>query len=113
MSASVTATDSAAGRLESGWRTVMASGDVPSVASTIGAQLGFAPTDIHGAMSPEDKLHLVDILKTSQRPVVMVGDGMNDAAAIALASECTAAPRRHSRARIFSCQRPGSHRCAS
>jgi P-type Cu2+ transporter len=69
-----------------GWRTVMASGDTPHVAQAVGARLGFAPSDVHGAMSPEGKLALVAALQQQGGHVVMVGDGVNDAAAIAAAN---------------------------
>jgi Cu2+-exporting ATPase len=68
-----------------GWRTVMASGDTPGVAQQVGATLGFEPADVHGAMSPEGKLALVTSLAQGGAKVVMVGDGVNDAAAIAAA----------------------------
>jgi Cu2+-exporting ATPase len=67
-----------------GWRTIMLSGDAPDVVSTVGTALGFAPSEAIGAASPEDKLAFVEQLKTKGR-VVMVGDGVNDAAAIAAA----------------------------
>lgn len=67
-----------------GWRTIMLSGDAPDVVAAVGRTLGFAPCDAIGAASPEDKLAFVERLKTSGR-VVMVGDGVNDAAAIAAA----------------------------
>lgn len=67
-----------------GWRTIMLSGDAPDVVHAVGASLGFAPADAIGAASPEDKLAFVERLKRSGR-VVMVGDGVNDAAAIAAA----------------------------
>ena len=67
-----------------GWRTVLLSGDSPDVASAVGATLGFAPTDIIGGASPEAKLAYVEQAKT-EGTVVMVGDGVNDAAAIAAA----------------------------
>ncbi len=69
-----------------GWRTVMASGDTLHVAHAVGETLGFETRDVHGAMSPEDKLHLVETLRAAGQSVVMVGDGVNDAAAIAAAS---------------------------
>ncbi len=69
-----------------GWRTVMASGDMPLVAQAVGRTLGFAPSDVHGAMSPEGKLALVESLQRGGAKVVMVGDGVNDAAAIAAAN---------------------------
>ncbi len=68
----------------SGWRTIMLSGDAPDVVQSVGNALGFAPGDAIGAASPEDKLAFVERLKLDGR-VVMVGDGVNDAAAIAAA----------------------------
>jgi Cu2+-exporting ATPase len=73
-----------------GWHTVMLSGDAPEVVAAVGGALGFAPADAIGAASPEDKLAFVRRLqqdRTTRRrgPVVMVGDGINDAAAIAAA----------------------------
>lgn len=73
-----------------GWHTTLLSGDDSAVARAVGAQLGFAASDAQGAASPEEKLaqlqQRVDIQRRSGRPVVMVGDGVNDAAAIAAAS---------------------------
>ncbi len=67
-----------------GWRTVMLSGDAPDVVRAVAATLGFDDADAIGSASPEDKLAFVEQLKTRGR-VVMVGDGVNDAAAIAAA----------------------------
>lgn len=67
-----------------GWRTIMLSGDARDVVEAVGRSLGFAPGDAIGGASPEDKLGFVERLKQSGR-VVMVGDGVNDAAAIAAA----------------------------
>lgn len=67
-----------------GWHTVLLSGDAPQVVQSVGAQLGFAAHDVIGGASPEDKCAHVVRLKQSGR-VVMVGDGVNDAAAIAAA----------------------------
>ncbi|WP_310569154.1 heavy metal translocating P-type ATPase [Gemmatimonas sp.] len=69
-----------------GWRTVMLSGDVQDVVASVGRALAFEAQDSIGAVSPEDKLAFVERLKaTSGCTVVMVGDGVNDAAAIAAA----------------------------
>jgi Cu2+-exporting ATPase len=68
-----------------GWHTVLLSGDAPEVVDAVGAALGFAREDAIGAASPEHKLAIVQRLAASGR-VVMVGDGVNDAAAIAAAS---------------------------
>jgi Cu2+-exporting ATPase len=69
-----------------GWRTVMLSGDAHDVVASVGRALAFDAPDAIGAVSPEGKLAFVEQLKaTSGRTVVMVGDGVNDAAAIAAA----------------------------
>lgn len=71
-----------------GWNTVLLSGDIGMVARHVGARLGFADADIIGSATPEDKLHYVEsrgAAGTLHRPVVMIGDGVNDAAAIAAA----------------------------
>jgi Cu2+-exporting ATPase len=73
-----------------GWRTVLLSGDDPRVAASVGAALGFGPTEVIGGATPEAKLAFIEqrraALAGTGRPVVMVGDGVNDAAAIAAAT---------------------------
>ncbi len=70
---------------EMGWRLHIASGDHPEIVSHIAGQLGLDPADARGGMSPEDKLDRVRELGEAG-PVVMVGDGVNDAAAMAASS---------------------------
>ncbi len=71
---------------ERGWRTLLLSGDDPRVANAVGATLGFAPDQIIGGATPETKQAVVEARRQSSgRTVVMVGDGVNDAAAIAAA----------------------------
>jgi Cu2+-exporting ATPase len=67
-----------------GWRVVLASGDDPLVVSGVARELGLAPADALGGLSPEEKLALVR-REHWARPVVMVGDGVNDLAALAAA----------------------------
>lgn len=67
-----------------GWRTVMLSGDATDVVASVGQALQFEAPDAIGAASPEDKLAFVERCKQNGT-VVMVGDGVNDAAAIAAA----------------------------
>ena len=50
-----------------------------------GRALGFEPSQVRGGASPEDKRAAIEAL-ASRGPVVMVGDGVNDAAAIACAT---------------------------
>jgi heavy metal translocating P-type ATPase len=63
----------------------MLSGDRRSVAERVGRELGV--DRVYAEQSPEDKLDVVRRLEAMPelRPVVMVGDGVNDAPALALA----------------------------
>lgn len=69
-----------------GWTVGILSGDHPDIVEQTGAALGLPPTRCHGAMSPEDKVERVSAPRSDDGPVVMVGDGINDAAALAAAS---------------------------
>ncbi|SCK39738.1 Cu+-exporting ATPase [Streptomyces sp. WMMB 714] len=60
---------------------VMATGDSEATARAVAGQLGI--TDVHAAVRPEDKAALVKRLKEEGRQVAVVGDGVNDAAALA------------------------------
>ena len=68
-----------------GWRTIILSGDAPDVVASVGRTLGFRAHELVAAATPEEKLAFVEALK-AKGPVVMVGDGVNDAAAIAAAT---------------------------
>lgn len=61
------------------------SGDHPAVVAAVGRRLGLPLEDCRGGLSPEDKLAAVEASRR-EGPVVMVGDGVNDAAALAAAS---------------------------
>jgi P-type Cu2+ transporter len=67
-----------------GWQLGILSGDHPRVVAAVAQQLGFDLQFCHGGMSPEDKLAFVEHAMQTQS-VVMVGDGVNDAAALAAA----------------------------
>jgi len=62
----------------------MMTGDRRPVALRIGAELGLAPDEVHADLLPEDKVRLVSDLAAKGR-VAFVGDGVNDAAALARA----------------------------
>ena len=64
---------------------LMATGDRRAVAEAIASEVGIPPSDIHAGLSPADKLTLVADLQAAGHCVAMVGDGVNDAAALAAA----------------------------
>jgi Zn2+/Cd2+-exporting ATPase len=65
-------------------RIVMMTGDRRAVALRIGEGLGLRADEIHADMLPEDKVRMVGELTASGK-VAFVGDGVNDAAALARA----------------------------
>jgi Cu+-exporting ATPase len=76
--------DAAAGvaRLRSlGLAVVVASGDARAVAEAVGAEVG--ADEVHAPLRPEDKSALVADLRQRLGQVAMVGDGINDAPALA------------------------------
>jgi heavy metal translocating P-type ATPase len=72
-------------RAEGVRHVAMVTGDRRSVAERIGTQLGV--DRVYAQQTPEDKLEVVRRLHADEqlRPVIMVGDGVNDAPALALA----------------------------
>lgn len=63
---------------------VMMTGDRRPVALRIGQELGLKPDEIHADMLPEDKVRMVGD-HAARGKVAFVGDGVNDAAALARA----------------------------
>ncbi len=68
-----------------GWRVGILSGDHPEVAGAVGRRLAIDASDILGSVLPEQKLAQVERSR-EEGPVVMVGDGVNDAAALSSAT---------------------------
>jgi Cu+-exporting ATPase len=66
-----------------GLRVIMATGDGLTTAAAVARRLGL--DEFHGEVRPQDKLDLVNRLKAEGRRVGMVGDGINDAPALAAA----------------------------
>jgi Cu+-exporting ATPase len=66
-----------------GLHTVMLTGDAEAVARTVAAEVGIQ--DVIAEVRPEDKYDTVVRLQQEGRSVAMIGDGVNDAAALAAA----------------------------
>lgn len=69
-----------------GWQPEILSGDHPHVVAAVARQLSISPQHARGGLSPEDKLAIVCDATRRGEAVIMVGDGVNDAAALAAAS---------------------------
>jgi Cu+-exporting ATPase len=68
-----------------GLQVRMLSGDQATAALAMGQQLGFTPDQICSEVLPADKVAYVQALRAQGQVVVMVGDGVNDAPALATA----------------------------
>ncbi|WP_232266960.1 HAD-IC family P-type ATPase [Streptomyces pactum] len=64
-----------------GVRPVLATGDSAAAADVVARQLGI--TEVHARTRPEDKAELVRALRARGHRVAVIGDGVNDAAALA------------------------------
>ncbi|MEY2848391.1 MAG: hypothetical protein RI885_1056, partial [Actinomycetota bacterium] len=68
---------------ELGLRPVLLTGDNAGTAAAIGRAVGI--DEIHAGVTPQGKLDLIHTLQADGRVVAMVGDGVNDSAALAAA----------------------------
>jgi Cd2+/Zn2+-exporting ATPase len=69
---------------ESGVQVTMLTGDNPLVAQHIAQQLGV--DRVHASLMPDDKVAVLKQIEAEVGPVAMIGDGVNDAPALAAAS---------------------------
>ncbi|MEH0633824.1 heavy metal translocating P-type ATPase [Streptomyces bottropensis] len=68
-----------------GLTPVLLTGDNERVARSVAAAVGISPEHVIAEVLPEDKVDVVRRLQSEGRTVAMVGDGVNDAAALAAA----------------------------
>ncbi|CAL9295880.1 heavy metal translocating P-type ATPase [Streptomyces sp. SudanB25_2051] len=68
-----------------GLTPVLLTGDNEAVARAVAAEVGIEPRHVIAEVLPEDKVQVVKRLQAEGRSVAMVGDGVNDAAALAQA----------------------------
>ncbi|MFH8471707.1 heavy metal translocating P-type ATPase [Streptomyces sp. NPDC018000] len=66
-----------------GLRPVLLTGDNRAVADAVARIVGI--DEVHAEVLPEEKVHVIERLRAQGRCVAMVGDGVNDAAALATA----------------------------
>ncbi len=64
-------------------KTMMLTGDQSMIAKTISTDLGL--DEVHGNLLPENKVAILKGIKDDGRPVIMVGDGVNDAPSLTAA----------------------------
>ncbi len=67
-----------------GLSTIMLTGDNKVASRSVGEQVGI--DEVHAELLPADKVSYIEQLSGSGRRIVMVGDGVNDAPALALAN---------------------------
>ena len=74
------AADAVAALHERGWKTVLLTGDNPTAAAEVAAQVGIE--DVIAGVLPEGKVDVIEQLRERGRVVAMVGDGINDGPAL-------------------------------
>ncbi|MDJ0342308.1 heavy metal translocating P-type ATPase [Streptomyces sp. H10-C2] len=68
-----------------GLTPILLTGDNEAVARAVAEEVGISGDDVIAEVMPEDKLAVIKRLQAEGRSVAMVGDGVNDAAALAQA----------------------------
>ncbi|WP_335939749.1 heavy metal translocating P-type ATPase [Streptomyces sp. PTD5-9] len=64
---------------------ILVTGDNPRAAARLAAEAGIAAADVHAGLLPRDKVEAVRRVEARGRKVLVIGDGVNDAPALAAA----------------------------
>ncbi|MFJ8310272.1 MULTISPECIES: heavy metal translocating P-type ATPase [unclassified Streptomyces] len=79
------ATTVAALKALTGTSPLLVTGDNPRAAARLAAEAGIVADDVHAGLLPQDKVEAVRRLEARGRKVLVIGDGVNDAPALAAA----------------------------
>ncbi|WP_145942112.1 heavy metal translocating P-type ATPase [Corynebacterium glyciniphilum] len=80
-----TSAEAVAGLKELGLTPMLLTGDNEGAARAVAAEVGIAPENVIAGVMPDEKVDHIGTLQAEGRNVAMVGDGVNDAAALASA----------------------------